>query len=47
MFNYAFMLKCGDGIPIDKKEAAKYLKDASDKGNVNTIKALDINMNKI
>lgn len=25
MINYGFILKCGDGIPIDKKETATYL----------------------
>lgn len=31
------MLETGDGIPIDKKEAAKLYKTAANKGNINAI----------
>ena len=33
MINYGFMLQDGDGIPVDKKEAARYFRMADDKRN--------------
>lgn len=33
MYSYALMLSKGDGIDMDKAEAAKYFKMAADKGN--------------
>ena len=37
MFNYAAILKDGDGISMNKKEAARYFKMAADKGQENAI----------
>lgn len=38
MRNYAVMLEHGQGIPQDKKEAAKYYKMAADRGNAGSMK---------
>ena len=37
MNNYANMLKKGDGIPVDKTEAARYYKMAVGKGNADAM----------
>lgn len=33
MYEYANMLKNGEGVPQNKEEAVKYYKNASEKGN--------------
>lgn len=39
MNNYAVMLKNGNGIPVDKSEAARYFKMAADNGCVISMNA--------
>lgn len=37
IFKYAKLLQNGDGIPMDKEEAAKYFKIGADKNDVDCI----------
>ena len=39
MLRYALMLNDGDGVNVDRNEAARYLKMAADQGNPDAIEA--------
>lgn len=42
MFKYARMLENGDGIAVNKTEAARFYKKAADKGNENAMNNYEI-----
>ena len=38
MYNYALMLYNGDGVTVDKKEAARYFQMAADLGDIDSMR---------